>query len=81
MAWITRKGEQGGFAVEEETLRTTPRGREHFHKNDNAGLHSAVEFEGILSVTDRSRFYEAFKQGIGSAKAFGYGLLVLAPVS
>jgi CRISPR system Cascade subunit CasE len=81
LCWIARKGEQGGFVVEEETLRTTPRGREHFHSKDHAGLHSAVEFEGILSVTDRSKFYGAFTKGIGSAKAFGYGLLVLAPVS
>lgn len=80
IAWITRKGEQGGFAVQEETLRTIPRGREYFQKNGQHGLHSAVEFQGVLSVTDPAKFHETFTCGIGSAKAFGFGLLVIAPM-
>lgn len=80
IAWITRKGEQGGFAVQEETLRTIPRGREYFQKNGQHGLHSAVEFQGVLSVTDSAKFHETFACGIGSAKAFGFGLLVIAPM-
>jgi len=79
--WIKRKGEQGGFAVDEATLRTFSRGREYFQKKGQRGLHSAVEFEGALTVTDPGKFCEAFGRGIGSAKAFGFGLLVIAPVS
>ncbi len=83
--WIKRKGGQGGFVVDEVTLRTFPRGREYFQKRDRngkavTGLHSAVELEGVLSVTDPARFYETFKRGIGSAKAFGFGLLVIVPI-
>ena len=81
VAWISRKGEQGGFSVEEDTLRTVPRGREYFEKNGQRGLHSAVEFQGVLTVTDPAKFHEAFTRGIGSAKAFGFGLLVIAPIS
>jgi CRISPR system Cascade subunit CasE len=85
VGWICRKGEQGGFAVDEAALRTFARGREYFQKRDGngrtvTGLHSAVEFEGTLTVTDPAQFYEVFKRGIGSAKAFGFGLLVIAPV-
>lgn len=80
IAWITRKGEQGGFAVQEETLRTIPRGREYFQKHGQHGLHSAVEFQGVLTVTDPAKFHETFACGIGSAKAFGFGLLVIAPM-
>jgi CRISPR system Cascade subunit CasE len=79
VAWMQRKGEQGGFAVEEDALRTIPKGPEYFHKNDVRGLHSAVEFQGQLTVTDPSKFHESFTRGIGSAKAFGFGLLVIAP--
>ena len=32
MEWIKRKGEQGGFTVDETTLRTFSRGREYFEK-------------------------------------------------
>ena len=79
--WIKRKGDQGGFTVDEATLRTFSRGREYFKKNGQDGLHSAVEFEGVLTVTDPAKFHETFTRGIGSAKAFGFGLLVIAPIS
>jgi CRISPR system Cascade subunit CasE len=78
--WITRKGVQGGFVVDEATLRSFSRGREYFNKNGRAGLHSAVEFQGVLEVNDPVKFYETFAQGVGPAKAFGFGLLVIAPI-
>ena len=79
--WIMRKSEQGGFIVDDATLRTFPRGREYFEKKGQSGLHSAVEFEGVLTVTDPAKFHGTFARGIGSAKAFGFGLLVIAPIS
>lgn len=80
-AWVQRKGEQGGFAVAQDTLRTIPRGREYFQKNDIRGLHSAVEFQGVLRVTDPNKFRETCTRGIGSAKAFGFGLLAVVPLA
>lgn len=80
VAWIKRKGEQGAFSVDEVTLRTFSRGRDYFEKSGTLGLHSAVEFQGVLTVIDPARFYEAFMRGIGSAKAFGFGLLVIVPL-
>lgn len=78
--WIKRKGAQSGFTLDEATLRTFSRGREYFEKRGQAGLHSAVEFQGVLAVTDPAKFHETFTRGIGSAKAFGFGLLVIAPI-
>ena len=37
--------------------------------------------EGVLRVTDLEKFRNALLHGIGSAKAFGFGLLVIAPIS
>jgi CRISPR system Cascade subunit CasE len=79
--WIGRKGAQGGISVHESTLRCFPRGREYFEKDGYRGLHTAVEFDGILTVTDTTMFHESFRRGIGPAKAFGFGLLVVAPIS
>ena len=42
-------------------------------------LHS-VQFDGILQVTDPAAFLTAIQAGIGSGKAFGFGLLSVAPV-
>jgi len=78
--WIARKGENGGFAVDEAALRTISRGRDYFEKQGMRGLHSAVEYQGVLTVTDPVKFHETFTRGIGPAKAFGFGLLVIAPL-
>lgn len=82
-AWMQRKAAQSGFRVHEDSLRIMPEGREWFRveKRKQEGVHHAVEFEGILSVTDRGLFESAFAKGIGSAKGFGFGLLALVPVS
>lgn len=79
--WINRKGQEGGFLVDEKTLCTFSQGREYFDKNGMRGLHSAVEFQGRLTVNSPKAFYDVFRHGIGPAKAFGFGLLVIAPVS
>jgi CRISPR system Cascade subunit CasE len=81
VAWVNRKGDQGGFSVDEDTLRTFSRGREDFEKDGVRGVHSAVEFQGVLTVNDPQKFHATFTQGVGSAKAFGFGLLVIAPIA
>jgi CRISPR system Cascade subunit CasE len=83
ISWIQRKGEEGGFSVDIETLKTIPRPQEHFYKEkDKArGTLHAVDFRGTLSITDSARFRETFLKGIGSAKAFGFGMFCLVPQS
>ena len=81
IAWLTRKAEAGGFTMNPDTLRTIPRGREFFHKAGAHGTHTAVEFQGELTVTNSTQFRATVANGIGSAKAFGFGLLVIAPIS
>jgi len=81
IGWIQRKAAVGGFTVNSDSLRTVPRGREYFHKSDSHGTHTAVEFQGELTVTDPQQFRATVANGIGSAKAFGFGLLVIAPLS
>lgn len=81
VVWLTRKAEAGGFAINPDSLRTIPRGREFFHKTGAQGTHTAVEFQGELMVTNPAQFRATVAAGIGSAKAFGFGLLVIAPIS
>lgn len=40
----------------------------------------AVRFDGVLRVTDAARFRETLAHGIGSGKAFGFGLLSVGVV-
>ncbi len=92
-AWLVRKGEvrcrdkdtgvdvPGGFRiVEEKSLEITPMVESHFRKKGQTGYHGGVQFRGTLEVIDRDRFIETYQAGIGSAKGFGFGMLLLAPV-
>lgn len=91
--WLVRKGEvrcrdketgldvPGGFRiVEERPLEISPMVESHFRKKGHSGYHGGVQFRGALEVTDREMFIETYQSGIGSAKGFGFGLLLLAPI-
>lgn len=93
-AWLVRKGEvrcrdqetgqnvPGGFRlVEEKPLEISPMMESHFRKKGQSAYHGGVQFRGTLEVTDRERFIETYQSGIGSAKGFGFGLLLLAPIN
>ncbi len=76
--WLVRKGEQAGFYVARQGFRVVPEGKVMARKaGQNLQFHS-VRFEGVLEVTDPRRFLKTLRDGIGSAKAFGFGLLSLA---
>lgn len=82
--WLQRKASSGGFQLhalrisqEEKLLQQAAiKRQEQIHKLE---LFS-VQFDGILQVTDPAAFLTAIQAGIGSGKAFGFGLLSVAPV-
>ncbi len=89
-AWLRRKGEQGGFSIPglehwpegDIPLRITPEKRNEFRKPGlDKAHHSSVQFSGILHVDNATQFRQCFEKGIGSAKSFGFGLLLLQPIS
>jgi len=80
LAWLQRKGEQHGFQIVDQQVQATPMPRQYFTKKGKAGLHVATNFQGILKVTDKELFTKTITSGIGTAKAFGFGMLCLSPV-
>jgi CRISPR system Cascade subunit CasE len=78
--WLKRKGEQGGFRLLSARTSGQDVVRGHIHrKGDTHKLKLlAVQFDGLLQVTDPDRLRESVQQGIGSGKALGFGLLSLA---
>jgi CRISPR system Cascade subunit CasE len=56
-----------------------PEGRDRNGKPGHAGEFMAVRFEGVLLVTDPETFCATVAGGLGSAKAFGFGLLSVGP--
>lgn len=71
--WLQRKGEQHGFAVDPLHVRIVKLG-ELYGKRRQQTWH-VVQFDGLLAVVDAEAFKSALCGGIGSAKAFGCGLL------
>lgn len=94
--WLLRKAETrcrdeetgekipGGFRIvetEEKPLEIRPMVESHFRKKEHTAFHGGVQFRGILEVTDREYFIRSYQAGIGGAKGFGFGLLLLAPIN
>jgi len=55
-------------------------GRKREEESPHKTTHMAVRFEGLLRITDAGAFRETLARGIGGAKAFGFGLLSVAPI-
>ena len=79
--WLLRKGVNHGFQlVEDIPLRIEKPVNHRFNRKGKKGLHIGVRFQGALHVTDRESFRKTFQEGIGTAKGFGFGLLMIKPV-
>ncbi|MES9903409.1 MAG: type I-E CRISPR-associated protein Cas6/Cse3/CasE [Sedimenticola sp.] len=92
-AWLSRKGAvrcrdhttgediPGGFQIiEQKPLEISPMIESHFRKKKQKAFHGGVQFRGALEVIDQQHFAETYQSGIGSAKSFGFGLFLLAPI-
>jgi CRISPR system Cascade subunit CasE len=79
-AWVDAKHPQTGEPIQLPNFRVdvVPEGRDRNGKPGHEGVFIAVRFEGVLEVTDRDQLQKTVSEGVGSAKAFGFGLLSLA---
>ena len=78
-AWLTRRGETTGFAIDPDSL-VAEAYEQHDDRTDRKLQFTTVDFSGRLTVTDPNAFATALVGGIGHAKAFGCGLLLVRPV-
>ncbi len=87
LAWLARKGEQCGFillpvqAASVNDVRVLPQAESGGQRQGKRITLQTVRFDGRLRVTDADRLRQALQDGIGSGKAFGMGLLSIAPDS
>ena len=93
LPWLLRQADRHGFALptvdgehgpEAQVLhlpfRTAPRRANGEPIPKACVSHFGVRFDGTLTVTDPDALRSALHDGVGPAKAFGFGLLSLAPV-
>lgn len=78
-AWLVRRGEAMGFSVDTRSL-VAEAYEQHDDRTDRKLQFTTVDFSGQLTVADPQAFAKALLGGIGHAKAFGCGLLLVRPV-
>jgi CRISPR system Cascade subunit CasE len=88
IAWLERKGVQHGFrllsvraAPAVADVRSSKEGKIAGTKPENGHALTlfSVLFNGRLVIEDAVRFLEGIQTGIGPGKAYGFGLLSVAP--
>lgn len=73
-SWLVRKLADAGMV---EGVSALPHAPTYFRKGNRGGKIVTVTFEGVLNVTDTERLTCLLETGIGPAKAFGCGLLLV----
>lgn len=75
--WLTERAESWGFHLPAEP--EVGAYRQHALPKDKGRpiRFSSVDYEGLIEVTDPGRLIETLAQGLGRAKAFGCGLMLL----
>lgn len=76
--WLAAQGERSGFWPKRFEITHSERLRAR--KGGSSVTLSVATFEGVLRVTGPDRFRAVLTDGLGHGKAFGLGLLSLAPL-
>jgi len=75
--WLQSRAEKHGFSVSEKAIRIEGY---HQHRSSRAGRQitfSTLDITGVLRVESPGLFTQALQAGIGPAKAFGCGLMLV----
>ncbi len=77
--WLSARAEKHGFSVTKQSLCAEGYDVVHTYKRkrEKPIKYATVDLTGLLRVTDPERLIEALYTGVGPAKGFGCGLLLL----
>jgi CRISPR system Cascade subunit CasE len=84
--WLLDRAERAGFRVPDgphdvASIRVTHRSTLRFAKGGHRVVIATATFGGVLEVIDVDALSRMLTRGIGRAKAYGCGLLTLAPLT
>lgn len=76
-AWLTRKAKSGGFELLQLDFSEQGKiiSRKFIEGKETSLTHQAMLYSGVLTVNESETFLDTYKKGIGSGKAFGFGLI------
>jgi CRISPR system Cascade subunit CasE len=80
--WLAARAERHGFALPVQPIIGAYRQHVVQKKSQPKPVQfSSLDYEGQLEVTDPTLFIQSLASGIGRAKAFGCGLMLVRPAS
>lgn len=83
LQWIAKRGSENGFEILDVMIESSDNSNAFktkvTEKHKIPKIHT-VTFSGVLRITDPEKFKTAYTKGIGSGKAFGCGMLLLARI-
>lgn len=74
--WVDKKE---GFGVLDGTLKVDAYQQVRFQRKSSKIQYSTVELSGLLRIDNVEKFEKALFEGLGSAKGFGCGLMLIKP--
>jgi CRISPR system Cascade subunit CasE len=77
VAWLDSRAGKYGFSFGQQHLRVEAYQQHSFYGKGGKISFSTLDFSGILTVVDIETFIAALYQGIGPAKGFGCGLMMV----
>lgn len=77
--WLDIRGESRGFAVQQIANIENYHHQKIRKQGMRPMVQSIVDVSGYVKVTDPSAFSTMLKEGIGSSRAFGCGLMLVRP--
>ena len=77
--WLSAKAKNNGFCLSPEAVVSDgyKQHSSHGKAREKSIRYSTVDFQGVLTVTAPELFRKALYSGIGKAKAFGCGLMLI----
>jgi CRISPR system Cascade subunit CasE len=76
-AWLTARAGKHGFSIDTENVRLDGYRRHDFVRKAKKVTINTLDFSGLLTVTDPDAFRQTLFTGIGPAKGFGCGMIMV----
>lgn len=77
LAWLLRRVEDWGLSVKEESVLQSAHRIQKMYRKGQSITFSSLDFRGIAEVSNKEKLENALLNGVGHAKGFGCGLLMI----
>lgn len=78
--FMQRASASYGFEINPKNIQIEQMSVQTFEKSGQKVTHGSATVKGQLKIKDRKLFVNAFTQGLGHGKSFGFGLLQIVPL-